>query len=134
MSTNKLYSIHIRPYAERHFIKTFEKKYPRAWNITLDAIRAQLSRVDSFLETTKAEIIISCDTWHLLKCEFAVAGTRESPHASGNRYIVYMDEEKHECHILLVFYKWDYSWQETNWWKLQIRENYPELKEVFSSL
>ena len=63
-------------------MKVFEKKYPRAWDITLSAIYAQLQRVDVFLETTKAEKILSCDAKHILKCEFTIAGTRESPHAS----------------------------------------------------
>jgi hypothetical protein len=136
MST-KLYSIHIWQYAERHFIKTFEKKYPRAWDITLKAIFVLLERVDEFLlKTSKAEKICTCNEWrrHILKCEFAVAGTRESPHGSGNRYIVYMDEERCECHILLVYCKSDYNGQETTWWKQQIKENYPELKSIFTSL
>jgi hypothetical protein len=60
MST-KLYSVHIRAYAERHFIKTFEKKYPKAWDITLKAIFALLERVDEFLFTTKAEKICTCN-------------------------------------------------------------------------
>ena len=135
MSTS-LYRVHIWSYAERHFIKAFEKKYPRAWDITFDAICTQLSHIDSFLTTTKAERICSCPEKKkfLLKCEFAVAGTRESPHASGNRYIVYLDEEKNECHILLLYAKDHYSWQETNWWKQQIKENYPDMRELFTSL
>lgn len=135
MSTS-LFTTHIDPYAERHYIKSFEKKYPRAWDITLRAIRRELERVDYFLLTSKAETICSCQKWkkHILKCEFAVAGTRESAHASGNRYIVYLDEESAECHILLLYTKDHYSGQETAWWKNQIKENYPDIKDVFSSL
>jgi len=129
-----LYSVHIWTYTERHFIKAFEKKYPRAWDITFEAISTQLSRIDTFLTTTKAEVISSSTKGKLLKCEFAVAGTRESPHASGNRYIVYLEEQKRECHILLLYGKEHYTWQETTWWKQQIKENYPDMRELFSSL
>ena len=83
------------------------------------------------------EIVTSHPSWkkHILKCEFAVAGTQLSPHASGNRYIVYMDEELEECHILLLYGK-DDCWHgnETAWWKQQIKENHPDIKELFSGL
>lgn len=135
MSTRK-YSVHIRAYAENHYIKTFKKKYhEKAWNETIDSIESLLIHVENIIgKRTLIEKIISCKDKHILKCEFAVAGTRESPHGSGNRYIVYMDEEQCECHILLVYCKWNYSGQETTWWKQQIKENYSDMKELFESL
>ncbi len=136
MSINQKYKVYIRDYTDRHYIKVFDKKYGRHWDLTLEAIIASLEHVDTFLGTSKAEKIISCheENKHLIKCEFRVVWTTDSAHASGNRYIVYLDEVTRECHILLVYSKWDYSGQETTWWKLQIKENYPELKDIFSSL
>jgi hypothetical protein len=106
MSTRK-YSVHTRVYAESHYIKTFKKKYhEKAWNETIDSMERLLMYVENIVgKRSLIEKIISCGDRHLLKCEFAVAGTRESPHGSGNRYIVYMDEESAECHILLVYGK-----------------------------
>lgn len=36
------YSVRIERFAERHFIKSFEKKYKSHWGITLRAITAEL--------------------------------------------------------------------------------------------
>lgn len=136
MSINQKYKVYIREYADRHYIKVFSKKYWRHWDVTLEAILASLEHVNTFLCTSKAEKIISCheEDKHLLKCEFRVVWSTDSAHASGNRYIVFLDEASHECHILLVYSKWDYSGQETTWWKQQIKENYTDMRELFSSL
>lgn len=37
MSTN--YCVVIEKYAQRHYIEKFAKKYGRAWDITLEALR-----------------------------------------------------------------------------------------------
>jgi hypothetical protein len=106
MSTRK-YSVHIRAYAENHYIKSFRKKYhEKAWNETINSIENLLIHIENIIgKRSLIETIISCKDKHILKCEFAIAGTRESPHESGNRYIVYMDEESCECHVLLVYCK-----------------------------
>jgi len=88
------------------------------------------------LTTSKAEKILSYHDAdkHIIKCEFRVVGTNESAHSSGNRYIIYLDEKLCECHILLLYSKDDYTGQETAWWKNQIRENYPDIRKIFSGL
>jgi hypothetical protein len=135
MSINDLYEVHIPSYAQDHFIKSFSKTYKTARDVTWRAIQWFTQRIETFLQTTKAEKIHSCGLFHIVKCEFAVAWTNLSPHASGNRYIVYMDEENHQCHILLVYAKTDVKWiNETSRWRWEIKKNYPELLEKFSWL
>lgn len=136
MSTNPhKHKVYIREYARKHYIKTFEKKYGKYWDITLEAIITSLEHVDSFLTTSKAEKIMSIHekNIHLIKCEFRVANSRDSAHASGNRYIVFLNEQLKECHVLLLYSKDDYTGQETSWWKQQIKENYPDIRESFTS-
>jgi len=137
MSTNQLkYKVFIREYANRHYIKTFEKKYGRYWDMALEAIVESLERVDTFLTTSKAEKILSYHekNAHILKCEFRLANSSDSAHASGNRYIVYFNESLRECHVLLLYSKDHYEGQETSWWKQQIKTNYPDMREIFLNL
>lgn len=84
MSINtKTYTVIVTGYAERHFIKGFQKKYPgSAWQKTLDTIRFMLERADGLRETDKAEIIYTFGNRHIIKGNFSVFGTKESPKAS----------------------------------------------------
>lgn len=135
MSISKGYKVYIWEYARDHFIKSFSKNYKTARDITLRAIQWVTQRIEAFLQTSKAEKIHSCGSLHIVKCEFVVAWTKLSPHGSGNRYIVYMDQEKYECHILLVYAKTDVKWaNETARWKSEIKKNYPTLTKDFTWL
>lgn len=84
MSTNtNTYAVVVTGYAERHFIKGFQKKYPgSAWSKTLDTIRFMLQRADGLRETDKAEIIHTTGNKYIIKGNFSVFGTKESPRAS----------------------------------------------------
>jgi hypothetical protein len=104
----KTYKVVVTGYAERHFIKGFQKKYPgSSWTKTLETICFMLERADGLRETDKAEIIHSCDGRHIIKGNFAVIGTRESPKSSGNRYVAFVDDTTGICEILLVYGKND---------------------------
>ena len=109
MSTNtKTYTVIVTGYAERHFIKGFHKKYPGSlWPKTLETICFMLAHADGLRETDKAEIIHSADERYIIKGNFAVIGTRESPKASGNRYVAFVDDTTGICEILLVYGKND---------------------------
>lgn len=85
MSTNPhKYKVYIREYTKKHYIKTFEKKHGRHWDITLEAIVASLEHINTFLLTSKAEKILSFheENKYIVKCEFRVAGSNDSAHAS----------------------------------------------------
>jgi hypothetical protein len=82
------YSVQIEGFAERHFIKSFEKKYKVRWDFTLRAIIAELERIDTLLLTSRAETICDAGDIKIVKTKFRVVGTKESAKTSGNRCIV----------------------------------------------
>lgn len=136
MSTSLPYTVEVWAYAERHFINDFSKKYSKAWQITLEVIFHSLYRIDQLLLTSKAEIITSCPSWMLIKCEFTVAGSNISAHASGNRYIIYQDQQTKVISILLLYAKTHVrkNQQETIRRKQEIKSNYPFIKNLFPEL
>jgi hypothetical protein len=121
------HSVEIRPFAERHFISNFSKKYKSHWDITMAAIVAELERIDMLLLTDRAEILSDSREVKIIKTKFKVVKSNESAKASGNRCIVAWHSEKHSVSILLVYGKTDLSGHnETADWKRLVRENYPE--------
>ncbi|MBI2436346.1 MAG: hypothetical protein HYV41_01200 [Candidatus Magasanikbacteria bacterium] len=74
MSTN--YAVLVEHFAERHYIKNFEKKYKCAWYITWSAVVEELKRLDSLALTSIAEKICGNSVVSVYKIEFRVAGTR----------------------------------------------------------
>jgi hypothetical protein len=126
MYTN--YTVTIEPFADRHYIKTFAKKYKRAWDFTLSALVREFQSFDVILEKTIAEEITdrSADVI-ICKTEFKISGTQESRHGSGNRCIVARHKNTNKICVLLVYHKNDLGGSnETAHWKNVIKENYPE--------
>ena len=80
MSTDGVnYTVSIEKYAERHFIKSFSKKYKGAWNITQTAIIEQLRRFDVLVGVTSStEKILVKGNRYIVKHDFKIAGTKES--------------------------------------------------------
>ena len=54
-STN--YDVLFESFAERHFIKTFAKKYKGAWDITLRVITEEFRQIDLLFLKNTAETI-----------------------------------------------------------------------------
>lgn len=127
------FSVQIEKFTERHFIKSFEKKYKGYWDVTLKAITYELERVESLLlNTNRAEIIKDNGNTKVLKIDFRVAGTKESAKTSGNRCIVLLNKEKRNVSILLLYGKTDLSGHnETAEWTRIIKDNYPNYREFF---
>ncbi|PIZ96196.1 MAG: hypothetical protein COX80_01900 [Candidatus Magasanikbacteria bacterium CG_4_10_14_0_2_um_filter_33_14] len=126
------YSVFIEQFAERHYIKSFEKKYKRAWDITQKALLAQFERIDMLLKRDIAETIVDAGKYKIIKTDFSVAGTNKSPKSAGNRCIVIVDEEVKKVSILLVYHKNDLvgSGNETALWKQVIKNNYREYSNL----
>lgn len=125
-------SVQIEKFAEKHFVKKFEKKYKHHWEVTLQAITAEFERIDSLLETDRATTICGVDAVKIIKTDFRVVGTKESAKTSGNRCIVAWYVEKQQVSILLVYGKTDISGHnETAVWKKLVKENYREYKHLF---
>lgn len=87
---------------------------------------------DRLRETDKAEIIHTSGNKYIIKGNFSAFGTKESPKASWNRYIAFVDDDVMICELLLVYTKNDNAWaHETVWWKGLIDENFPGIMKGF---
>ena len=127
------FSVTIEEFAERHFIKTFLKKYKNNWLLTFAAVKEELKRIDTFIKSTdKAETIVDAGNIKIVKTKFRVIGTKESAKASGNRCIVALNIDKKEVSLLLVYAKTDLSGKnETAQWQKIVKDNYYEYKGLF---
>ncbi len=127
------YSVTIEDFAERHYIKNFQKKYKGAWDVTLRSIIMELERIDNLLDTDKAETIVAIDEIKIIKTSFRVAKTKESAKTSGNRCIILVNERNVSVSVLLIYTKTDLpSSNETAEWKKLVLCNYPDLKKYLS--
>ena len=127
MSTR--YSVNIEKYAERHFIKSFEKKYHRAWDITIEALIRELQSFDVLLTRTIAEVIIETSHIKICKVEFKIAGTNQPRRGSGNRCIAAVHKDTGIINVLLIYHKNDIGdGNETARWKQIIKDNYPDYR------
>lgn len=122
------YTVVIETFAERHYIKTFARKYKKAWNFTLEVLLEEFSKLDILLIKAIAEEITDKNADIVIcKMEFKISGTQESRHGSGNRCIVAKHKNTNKVCVLLVYHKNDLgSGNETANWKNVIKENYPE--------
>ena len=125
------FSVQIEAFAERHFIKSFEKKYKTKWDFTLQYIIEELARIDNLLLTSRAETITDTGDSKIIKTKFRVVDTKESAKTSGNRCIVAWCASKQLVSVLLVYGKTDLSGKhETATWKALVKENYPEYSKI----
>lgn len=114
-----MYDVVIESFAERHFIKTFHKKYKQAWNSTLVALVRELKSFDIILQKEIAEEISGKNN--------------ESRHGSGNRCIVAKHKKENKIRVLLVYHKNNLGGGcETVNWKKIIKENYSEYDGLLS--
>ncbi len=129
MSTD--YAIIIEKFAERHFIKSFRKKYKTAWDATEKALIQEFRVFEVLFEKNIAETITDRDGVRICKTEFKISGSRESRHSSGNRCIVAVHRDTATVRVLLVYHKNDLGdGNETAKWKQKIKDNYPEYREM----
>ena len=127
------YSVQFEPFTERHYVKKFKKEYCEKWLATERAIIAVCERIDNMLQYNRADLISISGCYKLVKLDFAVAGTRMSPKASGNRCILFVDEDTKSVKILLVYSKNDISTpNETQKWKNVIKGEYTEIAKLFN--
>ncbi len=116
------YTVTVDAYADKYYIKTFEKKYKNRWDVTLRAIILELENVDELSDTNFFEKINILRDGYIAKGEFKIAATLESKKTSGCRYIVRVDTVKCIVDILLVYHKNEVSINnETVWWQNKIK-------------
>lgn len=127
------YRVVFEPFAERHFIKSFAKKYPGAWERTRNALELEFSFVERLFDKTIAERIhvFPNGSQAICKTEFKIAGTQDSRHGSGNRCIIALYPGERLVRILLVYGKTDVKGpRETSWWEQMVKDAYPELRDL----
>jgi hypothetical protein len=121
------YEVIFETFTQRHFIKTFSKKYKNAWDSTYKALILEFSLFDLLFQKQISETIIDTDSLKICKTEFKIVGTNESRHSSGNRCIVAVYKKSPKVCVLLVYHKNNLgNGNETAEWKKVIKNNYPE--------
>ncbi len=130
MSIN--YEVHIETFANKHYIKTFAKKYKKAWDFTLSSLIREFQSFNIILEKSIAgEITDKNADVVICKTEFKIAGTQESRHGSGNRCIIAKHTKTNKICVLLVYHKNNLgTGNETTKWKEIIKQNYPEYRNL----
>lgn len=127
------YSCTWSSYAERHYAKVFSKRYKNAWKTTRDDITDVCKRIDSMLAYERADLIYDNGLQKIVKLDFAVAGTRTSPKAAGNRCILYVDEDTRHVEVLVAYSINEIGPpNETDKWKTVVRKYHASVAKVFS--
>ena len=127
------YNVQFEPYTERHYVKNFKKEYLDKWLATERTIIMVCERIDNMLQYNRTDLISATGCYKLVKLDFAVAGTQMSPKASGNRCILFIDEDIRAVKILLVYSKNDISSpNETQKWKAIIKSEFSEIALLFN--
>lgn len=132
MDRYRKYEVEFDDFTKRHFGRKFEKKYRGRWGETKDDIVRFCERIEKTIHTDRMRLISSQGQYRLVKMYFTVLGTKLSPRAAGNRCILVVDDEKRLVRVLLVYAKGDLkSKNETVEWKMIIKEQFPEMGEIF---
>ena len=126
------YKVIFENFTERHFIKNFKKKYKSRWDRTQDDIIFVCEHIENMLLTKRADLISAADKCRLVKLDFAIFGLKISPKSSGNRCILFLDDDIRTVRILLVYSKNDIAMRnETGEWKNLVKKQYPEVGRIF---
>jgi len=127
------YRVEFEPFAERHYVKKFKKEHKDKWEATRRTIVAVCEHIDNMLLYSRADLISIFEGYKLVKLDFAVEGTQMSPKASGNRCILFVDEDTRAVKILLVYSKNEISSpNETQKWKNIIKDEYKEMAKLLN--
>lgn len=121
-------------YSEAHFCRDFYKKYSaKQWIETKTTIIDTLQRSFFVQQTSLIDVLRFSqeDEIGILKFDFKVAGTNQSPKTSGNRVIFSICNKTGVIKVLLVYAKshCDKKGTETQWIFGHIRANFPEYKK-----
>lgn len=137
-NSNDLLSVKFASYALKHYLADFKKKYKgKQWDLTELSIKEDLSRLRMINNTTQLseqidELKYSNNMW-LAKYDFKIAGTKQSTKSSGNRCILFIDNDKNSIDILLIYNKNNLpkNKKETKYIMDVILENYPSINSRF---
>ena len=126
------YEVVFEPFTERHFIRTFAKKYKGIWDFTQKTITEEFEKIDILFLKSIAEYITDKNAdVAICKTEFKISGTQESRHGSGNRCIVAIHKNINKVCVLLVYHKNDLrGGSETGNWTKLVKENYLQYSKI----
>lgn len=119
----------------RFYGKAFQKKYHGRWSVTLDSLKQLCIRIDTAYDLDVCDEIKKVGNRRLLKIDFAVAKSGESPKTSGCRLIAVSDDENKTVEMLIVYCKSDIEHinnNETLAWKALVSDMYPDLRDLVS--
>ena len=120
------YEVIFEPFTQKHFIKSFAKKYKGSWDNTLKGLVVEFSFFDLLFLKSTAETIVDSKEIKICKTEFKIAGTNQSRHGSGNRCIVAIHKDTNVVNVLLIYHKSHLGdGNETAKWKQVVKDNYP---------
>jgi len=123
------YKVIFEPFTDRHFIKSFAKKYKTSWDFTFKFLEKELEKIDILFLKNVAETIVDSKETKICKTEFKIASTNQSRHDSGNRCIVALHKDTNTVCVLMVYHKNNLGdGNETAKWKQIIKDNYPKYK------
>lgn len=126
------YVVSFSAYSERYFIKKFAKKHKDKWASTKETIKFMCERIDTMLQTQRADLIQYTDDSKIVKLDFAIVQSHMSPKSSGNRCIIFVNERLHTAEILLVYSKNEIGPpNETQKWKEKIFDGFPDIAREF---
>ena len=109
---DNLFTVKFCEYAKNHFLRRFEKDYRgKQWDITVESIFQDLARIKTGASDLQRLQQVD-ELWHkndfwIFKYDFRVAQTRDSTKSSGNRCVVFLDNDVNRIEILLIFGKGD---------------------------
>ena len=109
---NSLVRVEFSTFSKKHFLKHFLKDYRgKRWKVTEDSIIEDLRRIKvrnyNLQNTQQVDELWHKNDYWIFKYDFAIAGTKKSPKNSGNRCVVYLDENNNFAEILVIYRKDD---------------------------
>ena len=134
MYSNDCYKVIVGDYAKSHFIKSFEKTYKQYWDSTFSFIEQSLQNLNAISKYDTFKTIREYDEWgkYLAKYKFKIDGSKKSAKESWNRAIIYIDNNKLEVIILLVYAKNDKKWKKKQYGgKKKLKKIILKLKSIF---
>lgn len=107
---NELFSITYTSFSLRHYLKDFKKNYKgKQWDYTEKSIMQDLMRLRMENNTTQFSSQIDelkfNNGEYLAKYDFKIALTNESPKTSGNRCVLYINNQTNIIKVLMIYGK-----------------------------
>ena len=135
---SQIFGVYFSKYAIGHYLKNFKKKYKgKQWDFTELSIKQDLSRLSMKNNTTQTSAQIDelkyNNNRYLAKYDFKIAATKESTKGSGNRCILYIDNNIKKIDILLIYNKTDLpkNSSENDFIYGTIKKEYPDISSTF---